>query len=288
MSKVNFKGSVMLNPTPVVLITSKNKEGKVNVFTVGWASTVCTKPPVMAIGIRPERLSYDYIKESMECVINLTTKDMVNITDYCGVISGKRQDKIEHFDLKLSEGVSINTPSLEMSPVALECRVRSITPLGTHDMFLLDITNVKVDESIIDEKNKIRFDMANLIAYSHGEYFGLESEALGSFGYSIRKNTNKGSQGGNSTNNTKITSNTTKENINKSDNTKSSKVSKKNSLANDTLKTNTSSKSRKSNTKKNKSADKNIQSSTSKKSSTSKREKFYSNITSNKKRKKQG
>ena len=188
MNKLNFKGSVMLNPTPVVLVTSMNSEGKVNVFTIGWVSTVCTKPPVIAVGIRPERLSYDYIKESQECVINLTTKDMVRITDYCGVVSGKREDKIQKLNLKLNPGVSISTPSLETSPVALECKVKSITPLGTHDMFLLDVTNVKVNENLLDDKGKIRFDRANLIAYSHGEYFGLETKALGSFGYSIRKN----------------------------------------------------------------------------------------------------
>lgn len=187
MNKLNFKGSVMLNPTPVVLITSKNKEDKVNVFTVGWVSTVCTKPPILAVGIRPERLSHEYIKESGECVVNLTTKDMVKIVDYCGVRSGKKEDKIKHFGLQLDKGHSINTPSLAKSPVALECKVKSITPLGTHDMFLLEVLNVKVDENLLDEKGKICFNKANLICYSHGEYYGLNAKPLGSFGYSIKK-----------------------------------------------------------------------------------------------------
>lgn len=187
MNKKNFKGSVLLNPTPVVLVTSQNSEGKINVFTVAWISTVCTKPPIMAMGVRPERLSYDYIKESEECVINLTTKDMIKITDFCGVKSGKVMDKIKHLGLKLNSGVSIKTPSLDISPVSLECKLKSITPLGTHDMFLLDIINVKINEDIIDEKGKIRFDKADLITYSHGEYFPINSKALGSFGYSVRK-----------------------------------------------------------------------------------------------------
>lgn len=187
MNKKNFKGSVMLNPTPAVLVTSQNNEGKVNVFTVAWISTVCTKPPIMAMGVRPERLSYDYIKESQECVINLTTKDMVKITDFCGVKSGRVLDKIKHLGLKLNSGVSIKTPSLDISPVSLECKLKSITPLGTHDLFLLDIINVKVNEDLIDERGKIRFDKANLLTYSHGEYFPVNSKTLGSFGYSVRK-----------------------------------------------------------------------------------------------------
>lgn len=191
MNKLNFKGSVMLNPTPVVLVTSRNSSNELNVFTVGWVSTVCTKEPIIAMGIRPERLSYQYIKESGECVINLPTKDMVEIVDYCGVVSGKKQDKIKHFNLKLHEGVATSTPSLQSSPVALECKVKSITPLGTHDLFLLEVLNVKVDESLLDSNNKICFNEANLICYNHGEYYGLSSKPLGSFGYSINKKNKK-------------------------------------------------------------------------------------------------
>ncbi|AUN19024.1 flavin reductase [Clostridium botulinum] len=191
MSKLNFKGSVMLNPTPVVLVTSKSKSNKLNVFTVAWVSTICTREPIIAMGIRPERLSYKYIKESGECVVNLATTDMVNIVDYCGVISGKKQDKINYLKLKLNEGVSISTPSLDISPVALECELKSITPLGTHDLFLFKILNVKVDENLINANNKICFNKANLICYSHGEYYGLSKKPLGSFGYSVKKKNKK-------------------------------------------------------------------------------------------------
>ena len=143
------------------------------------------------MGIRPERLSYDYIKESSECVINLPTKSMVKVVDYCGVRSGRTEDKIKHFDLKLDEGVTVKTPSLDESPIALECTLKSITPLGTHDLFLLQVTNVKVDENLIDDKGKIHFDKAKLICYSHGEYFEVNSTPLGSFGYSVKKPASK-------------------------------------------------------------------------------------------------
>ena len=191
MSKTLFKGSVMLNPTPVVLITSKNKKDKVNVFTVGWISTVCTKPPMIAMGIRPERLSYDYINETMECVVNLPSRDMVKIVDYCGVRSGKVEDKIKHFNLELEPGENITTPSLKKAPIALECKVTNITKLGTHDMFLCEVVGVKVEDSLINANGKIEFNRANLITYCHGEYFGINLKALGSFGYSVAKKKNK-------------------------------------------------------------------------------------------------
>ncbi len=191
MKKINFKGSALLNPTPVVLVTAKNKQNKINVFTVGWISTVCTKEPIIAMGVRPERLSYEYIKDSGECVINLPTKEMVKIVDYCGVVSGRKTDKIKHFNLTLSAGEAISTPSIEKSPIALECKVKSITPLGTHDLFLLEVLNVKIDECILDVNNKICFNKANLICYNHGEYFALNSKPLGNFGYSVKKKTTK-------------------------------------------------------------------------------------------------
>lgn len=191
MNKLNFKGSAMLNPTPVVLVTSKNKSDKINIFTVAWISTVSTKEPIIAMGVRPERLSHEYIKESGECVINLPTRDMVKVVDYCGVVSGKKEDKIKHFNLELDNGVSISTPSLKDCPVALECKVKSITPLGTHDLFLLKVLNTKVNEDLLDKNKRICFNKANLICYSHGEYYGLNSKPLGSFGYSIKKKNKK-------------------------------------------------------------------------------------------------
>ena len=110
MDKRSFKGSVILNPVPVVLITSRNKNGDENVFTVGWTGTLCTKPPVLSISVRPERLSYEYIKETMEFVVNLPIASMVKAVDYCGVKSGKTVDKIKEINFNLVESTNINVP----------------------------------------------------------------------------------------------------------------------------------------------------------------------------------
>lgn len=187
MAKRIFKGSSILNPVPAVLITSKNKAGKVNVFTVGWIGTACTKPPMITVAIRPERLSYDYIKETEEFVVNLPPSSIVKKVDYCGVVSGKKIDKIEEMGFKLENSQKVEVPSLAECPVNIECKLRSITPLGTHDLFLAEVVSVSVDEGIIDSNNKIHLEKANLIAYSHGEYFPLHNKPLGKFGYSVKK-----------------------------------------------------------------------------------------------------
>ena len=186
--KVEFKGSVVLNPVPVVLITSKNKEGKENVFTVGWIGTVCTKPPMLSISIRPERLSYEYIKETMEFTVNLPSINMTKAVDYCGVRPGRKFDKIKEMNFTMREGSNVNVSYIDECPVSIECKVKSIIPLGTHDLFIADVVGSNIDKDLIDEKGKIHFEEADLITYCHGEYFKMDTEALGKFGYSVAKN----------------------------------------------------------------------------------------------------
>lgn len=185
--KIDFKGSVILNPVPVVLITSRNKEGKDNVFTVAWIGTVCTKPPMLSISIRPERLSYGYIKESMEFTVNIPSKDLVKKVDFCGVRSGRKIDKIKEMNFSMLEGEKISAPYIDDCPISIECKICQIIPLGTHDVFIAEVVSSHVDRNLMDENGKIHFEWANLISYSHGEYFELNKESIGSFGYSVMK-----------------------------------------------------------------------------------------------------
>lgn len=187
MSKVSFKGSAILNPVPAVLITSKSKEGNVNVFTVGWIGTACTRPPMITVAIRPERLSYKYIKETEEFVVNLPSKDLVRAVDFCGVRSGKTIDKIKECNLELEDSEKVCVPGIKQCPVTMECKLKSITPLGSHDLFLAEVVSIHVEETLIDESGKIHLEKANLICYSHGEYFPVFNKPLGKFGYSVQK-----------------------------------------------------------------------------------------------------
>ncbi|WP_047383743.1 MULTISPECIES: flavin reductase family protein [unclassified Cetobacterium] len=188
MTKELFKGSVVLNPVPAVVITSKNKDGKENAFTVAWTGTICTNPPMLSISIRPERLSYEYIKETMEFTVNLPNTFQVRETDYCGVISGRDVDKIKHLGLTSKPGHHVNSPYIEDFPINIECKVKQIIPLGTHDLFLAEVVGSHINKNIIDEKGKIHFEWANLINYCHGEYFPMSKKPIGQFGFSVAKN----------------------------------------------------------------------------------------------------
>ena len=64
MGKQNWKPGNMLNPVPVVMVSVADKKGNNNIITVAWAGTICTNPPMVSISVRPERHSYNIIKET--------------------------------------------------------------------------------------------------------------------------------------------------------------------------------------------------------------------------------
>lgn len=181
----NLKAGALIAPLPAVMVSCGTLE-KPNVLTIAWTGIINTRPPMTYISVRPERYSYGIIKESGEFVINLTTSKMVRETDFCGVKSGKDIDKLKKCGLHTEQSCKVSAPTVSESPLSLECRVKEIKQLGSHDMFLAEILSVSADGRYIDSKGKINLNQAGLMAYAHGEYFAL-GRKLGSFGYSVRK-----------------------------------------------------------------------------------------------------
>lgn len=185
--KQSWKPGTMIYPLPAVLISCGENEQEYNLFTVAWTGTVCTNPPMCYISVRPERHSYEIIKRTGEFVINLTTASLARATDWCGVRSGRDYDKFSEMGLTVEAAAVVKAPIVAESPVSIECRVKQIVPLGSHDMFIADVVNVLVDEKYINpETGKLELERADMIAYSHGEYFRL-GKAIGHFGWSVRK-----------------------------------------------------------------------------------------------------
>ena len=142
---------------------------------------------MLSISVRPERLSYEYIKETMEFTVNLPSSDMTRAVDYCGVRPGRKFDKIKEMNFTMVEGTNVDVPYINECPISIECKVKSIIPLGTHDLFIAEVVGSYVDKDLMDEKGKIHLEEADLITYYHGEYFKMDTEALGKFGYSVAK-----------------------------------------------------------------------------------------------------
>ena len=177
----------MLYPLPAVMVSCAREGEKPNIITVAWAGTVCSDPAMVSISVRPNRYSYEILRETGEFVINLTTKALVKATDYCGVRSGRDVDKFAEMHLTPGKAETLQySPCIKESPVNIECRVTEVKELGTHHMFLAEVLGVTVDEAYLNENGRFELNSTGLIAYSHGTYFTLGQE-VGTFGYSVRK-----------------------------------------------------------------------------------------------------
>ena len=185
MSKVTWKSGTFIYPLPAVMVSCGTMEES-NIITVAWTGIINTDPAMCYISVRPTRHSYEMIKKTGEFVINLTTKDLAYATDWCGVKTGAKVDKFKEMKLTKERANIIKAPLIKECPVSVECKVKEIVPLGSHDMFVAEIVAIDADEKYIDEKGAFDISKCDLIAYANGGYYPLESK-IGKFGYSVQK-----------------------------------------------------------------------------------------------------
>ncbi len=186
MGKQYWKPGNMLYPLPVVMASCARAGERPNIITLAWAGTICSDPAMVSISVRKERYSHDIIQDTQEFVLNLVTEKLVFATDFCGVKSGRDVDKFQQMHLTPLPSVHIEAPGIKESPVNLECRVKDVIPLGSHDMFLGEVVGVTAEDAFMDQNGKFQLNSTGLVTYSHGEYFTL-GKKLGKFGYSVKK-----------------------------------------------------------------------------------------------------
>ena len=177
----------MIYPLPAMLVSCGATPEEYNLFTAAWVGTICSDPALCYVSIRPERHSHAIVERNMAFTLNLTTEALARATDWCGVRSGRDYDKWKEMGLTPMKGVTVPAPYVEQSPLCIECEVRDIMRLGSHDMFIAQVMNVLADEQFLDpETGRLDLQQAHLITYCHGHYYTLGKE-LGHFGWSVRK-----------------------------------------------------------------------------------------------------
>ena len=185
--KQDWKPGTMIYPLPAILVSCGSTAEEYNLITVAWTGTLCTNPPMCYISVRPERHSYAIIKKNMEFVLNLTTEDMAFATDWCGVRSGRDYDKFEEMRLTPGKATIVSAPIVEESPLNIECRVKEIISLGSHDMFIAEVVNVRADERYLNpQTGKFELSESHPLVYLHGAYYGL-GKKIGKFGWYKKK-----------------------------------------------------------------------------------------------------
>ncbi len=184
-----WKPSNLLNPVPCVMVSCRDTDGKENIMTAAWCGTVCSDPVMVSVSISKKRYSHDMILRSGEFVLNLVNSSLVKTCDFVGIKSGRNIDKFAlHGDLAITrmDSKSVQAPSIKESPICLECKVKQVLELGSHDMFVAEVTAVSVDPAILDENGRLLMEKADLIAYNHGSYMAL-GKKLGTFSFSTHK-----------------------------------------------------------------------------------------------------
>ncbi len=185
--KESWKPGNVLAPVPVVLVSCGGSgEWRPNLITIAWTGNVCSEPPILSIAVRPERYSHRIISATGEFVVNLPSREQARITDWSGMVTGAKVDKFTEAGLTAAPALSVSCPIVLECPVNIECQVRQHLSLGSHDLFLGEVSGVQVSSHLLDEGGKFRLDRAGLIAYGLGHYFPL-GRAIDHFGFSIRK-----------------------------------------------------------------------------------------------------
>ena len=189
MTRINWRAANLLNPLPVVLITSTDTNGKSNVMTAAWTGTICSDPVMVSVSIRKSRYSHSIISKTKEFVINIPDENLTLFTDYSGIYSGKKVDKLRQegkYKVTTTNSQNVKAVTIDECPIALECKVRKIVELGSHDMFIAEVLSCSIRKDCIDKNNKLDLSKAKLISYCHGEYYSL-GKKLGKFGFSSSK-----------------------------------------------------------------------------------------------------
>lgn len=189
--KQSWKPGTLIYPLPAVLVSCGSTPEEYNLLTVAWTGTICTNPPMCYISVRKERHSYDIIRRSGEFAINITTDELARATDWCGVRSGRNEDKWTKMGLTPLLTPHIKAPIVGESPLSICCRVKQVMELGSHDMFIAEVVGVEADERYIDPATgRFSLEKASPIVYSHGEYYTL-GRLIGHFGWSVKKKNSK-------------------------------------------------------------------------------------------------
>lgn len=184
-SKRVWKSGTFIYPIPAALVSSGTME-KSNILTVAWTGIINTNPAIVYVSIRPERYSYNLIKENKEFVINLTNENLVYETDWCGVKSGAEYDKFKELNLSKQKGKFVKCPLIKEAPVSIECKVIEEKKYGSHVCFIAEVLSIDADNKYFDKNGAFDISKCNLIAYANGGYYSL-GKKLGTFGYSVSK-----------------------------------------------------------------------------------------------------
>ena len=149
--KKSFGSKTLIYPTPVWVVAAYDKSGKPNAATVAWGGVCSSKPASVAISLRKSRYTYENIIERKAFTINVPSAAQVKIADYCGIVSGRNEDKFARAGITAVKGDFVDAPYIKEFPMVLECKLSAVTDVGIHTHLIGEILDVKVEDNILDK-----------------------------------------------------------------------------------------------------------------------------------------
>jgi flavin reductase (DIM6/NTAB) family NADH-FMN oxidoreductase RutF len=160
-----------LFPRPVLLVTTRDAAGRDNIITVSWAGMACTHPPMLTVGLRKSRHSHAVVLATKEFVVNIPTSKEREAVELCGTSSGKDTDKFSLSRLSKVPASVVAAPLIAECPINLECKVRHVLPLGSHDLFVAEIVKTHVLRAILREEGRLNDEALDCMAWGSEEFF---------------------------------------------------------------------------------------------------------------------
>ena len=165
-----------LFPRPVVLLSARNPAGKDSIMTASWAGVACSAPPMITVGIRKSRYTHALIAASQEFVANIPTSKQEDLVEFCGTKSGAEVDKWNALGLTRGKAELVHAPTVEECPINLECRVRHVLPLGSHDLFVAEIVRVQIDPLLLTDAGDVNQRALDSLAWGTSTFYRVLQE----------------------------------------------------------------------------------------------------------------
>ena len=157
---------ISANPTPVWVIGSYDAQGRPNVMTAAWAGVCSSKPPCVAVSLRPATYSHGSILARRAFSVSIPSRRNMLEADYMGMASGREADKFAAAGLTPARCEHVDAPYVAEFPLILECKVLHVHDLGMHTQFVGEVMNVLADESALNAEGKPDMDLIQPFVYS--------------------------------------------------------------------------------------------------------------------------
>ena len=153
--------SDVIFPVPAALVVSGIGE-TANMITIAWIGIVSSTPPTIGISLNHTRYSLELIRKTREFTVNLPSAKHFQAVDYCGLTTGRKQNKFKDLGFTPVPGAIVQTPIIQECPYNIECKMVREIALGDYVLVLGEILETHIDEACFDQSTRANINIANV------------------------------------------------------------------------------------------------------------------------------